>query len=182
MNNQDKIIQKYIPKATAELMRILKCGPKKKRPLCIENNYEFLVFEDEEYVQKNHINVLLDIHRQEVCSPRSGKPLLHRHTFFEMFYVYQGSCECYFEGCKYTFTQNQFCLMNTNTLHTMHVKKNSYIFNILVSTQLFDEAFVQLIDENDPFLSFFLDSIYNKKTRLNFMLLTSSRRVIASFM
>lgn len=118
-------------------------------------------------VVQNEFCVTPDHNRKRVLSP-NGKLLYHKHTFFEFIYVYQGSCQCFLDGIEHIFHQNQVCIMNTNTLHTMHVHPHSYILNVLISTRLFDEIFIQLMSGNDSFLSFFLDSIYNRKNKSKF--------------
>lgn len=169
MRSNDQIILDYIQRTKARLRQYERQSNRRTPPAeeqtFMENGMEYTVFQEESCLHNQTINILLDLHRPVVLSPKTGNLYYHRHTFFELFYVYQGSCEVYLDGEKHLFTQNQICLMNTNTLHTMHVLENSYVFNLLVSTKLFDETFVQLMNENDAFLSFFLDSIYNKKNK-----------------
>lgn len=45
---------------------------------------------------------------------------LHRHRFFELFVVYAGSCELTIDQKKVTLHQGDVCLLNLNTMHSLH--------------------------------------------------------------
>ncbi|WP_069989162.1 AraC family transcriptional regulator [Massilioclostridium coli] len=166
MQNFNQIINQYLLNIAdfikkVGIKNILKYN---NLPVKSKQGLEYVVYTED---QQNNIIVSPDLHRPKVLSP-NGKLLYHCHEYFELIYVYQGSCQCFLDGIEHTFYQNQLCIMNTDTLHTMYVYPNSVILNILISTKLFDEIFVQLMSENDSFLGFFLDSIYNRKNKSKF--------------
>ena len=143
-----------------------------KSPVSLPANFEhgitYYTFVENYILPEHDFVVLMDDYRSHSHtsgqhSGRADASPYHRHEYFEMFFVGQGSCSCYINGEPYLFTENQCCIMNLNTVHSMEPLPDSSVFNIIFKQSFFDETFVHLMHQNNSFLGFFLDSIYSKK-------------------
>lgn len=93
------------------------------------------------------------------------KPLVHRHDFFEMFYVYRGGCVSTIQQQDIAFFAGDICLYNLNAVHSMYVPHDEdVVFNILIRKRLITETFLGLIDHSDLFFHFFIDSLSHPDT------------------
>ena len=126
------------------------------------NEYSF--FEEDE-----DICVYLDF-RNQVFSRADSldktkshfKEYLHSHEFFELFYVYSGTCHCYFDGREFRLPKGTIWIFNTQCAHNVYLPDDrTNLVNILLRKSTFSAALLGMINDNDLFLSFFLNSIYN---------------------
>lgn len=86
----------------------------------------------------------------------------HNHEFFEMIYVFRGRCLTTIEEMEVPLTQGNLCIYNLKTIHSLKIEDpDSAVFNILISKELFDRTFLQLIHANSPVSGFFIRSLYN---------------------
>ncbi len=87
----------------------------------------------------------------------------HRHEFFEMFYVYRGTCYCYFNGEKYALSAGSAWIFNTRCRHSVIVPDDgSVLINIMARKSTFSSKIQAVLQDNDIFLDFFLDSVYSQ--------------------
>lgn len=87
---------------------------------------------------------------------------LHAHDFFEMMYVYSGACYCNFDHREYTLSKGSIWIFNTQCAHSVVVPNDgSTLINILLRKSTFSTAILDMIQDNDIFLNFFLKSIHN---------------------
>lgn len=94
----------------------------------------------------------------------------HKHDFFELIYVYQGSVINVVDAHEVVLQQGDLCIMNASAIHTLgKLGKQDTVYNILIKPELFNQAFLGLIAENEIISSFFLNSIYQKSISRNFM-------------
>lgn len=107
--------------------------------------------------------------------PEFGAWPMHRHEFFEMFYVYSGVCTCEYENQVFTLGPGSLCVLNTRCRHRLHNSDDGLIYNIMVRRQtLFSDMFAML-KENDLFLNFFINSVHGDNDRPSVMLLNIER-------
>lgn len=91
-----------------------------------------------------------------------ARHFLHAHDFFEMMYVYSGVCYCYFDQREYTLPKGSIWIFNTQCAHSVVVPNDgSTLINILLRKSTFSTAILDMIQDNDLFLNFFLKSIHN---------------------
>ncbi len=103
--------------------------------------------------------------------PEFYEPVLHRHEFFEMFYVYSGVCECIYEDQIYTLKPGSLCVFNTLCHHRVHnIGSESLIYNIMLRSKAFLTDLAPVLGENDLFFDFFLQSFGGGADRPNLML------------
>lgn len=94
--------------------------------------------------------------------PEFGEYPPHRHEFFEMFYVYSGTCRCIYGGETYVLKPGSLWIFNTRCRHGIHNSDDGFIFNIMVRRSAAESNLLEMLGENDLFLNFFLNSIHGK--------------------
>lgn len=91
---------------------------------------------------------------------------LHSHDFFELVYIYRGCAMQYLEDETLHLEEGAICLMNTNSRHGLYIdSEESIVFNVLLNKALVNSSFLNLINENDLFSGFFIDSMFSNKGR-----------------
>lgn len=89
----------------------------------------------------------------------------HKHSFFELIYVYRGRMKNQVDRTKIDLEQGDFCLMNPDAIHTpVTIGENALALNILMTNDLFEKSFMNLILDNQLLANFFVDSLFQKKT------------------
>lgn len=99
----------------------------------------------------------------------------HKHDFFELIYVYRGSCTNHIYGNSTTdipMRRGDICILNPNAVHRLEIQQDGedVIFNILFRTSLFDRSFINLIPDNSIMAQFFINSLYNTKDKNEYIL------------
>lgn len=93
------------------------------------------------------------------------RPLVHRHDFFELFYVYKDGCVSTIQQQDITFFAGDICLYNLNAVHSMYVPHDEdVVFNILIRKRLITENFLSFTENFDLFYHFFIDSLRRPDT------------------
>lgn len=94
----------------------------------------------------------------------------HRHEFFELFYIYEGTCYCYFNEKEYVLEKGSAWIFNTQCRHAIVVPNDgSLLVNIIVRKSTFIATMLNIIQQNDLFLEFFLNSIYSNQDQPRYM-------------
>ena len=93
----------------------------------------------------------------------------HSHNFFELIYVYQGSCINRVDNRAYFLQAGDLCMLNIQAVHQIETEhpENACIFNILVKSSIVDSAYFRLISSEEFVSTFFLDSIQNRRQEKN---------------
>lgn len=90
-------------------------------------------------------------------------PFPHKHTFFEAFYVYEGSCEHDVEGEHQTMNMGDFCIIPPGVEHTISVQDQSIIIVLILNRTSLENVFSNPVYHRKNILSdFFLQNIYIK--------------------
>lgn len=94
----------------------------------------------------------------------------HKHSFFELIYVYRGRMKNQVDRTKIDLEQGDFCLMNPDAIHTpVTIGENALALNILMTNDLFEKSFMNLILDNQLLANFFVDSLFQKKQEKNYL-------------
>ena len=94
----------------------------------------------------------------------------HRHEFFELFYIYEGTCYCYLNEKEYVLEKGSAWIFNTQCRHAIVVPNDgSLLVNIIVRKSTFIATMLNIIQQNDLFLEFFLNSIYSNQDQPRYM-------------
>lgn len=90
----------------------------------------------------------------------------HRHSFFELIYVYRGAMTNQADKNSIYLNSGDFLLINPYMIHNPKVvDENSLIINILFRQKLFTKIFFSLIIRNELFSKFFLNSLHKEDNR-----------------
>ena len=100
----------------------------------------------------------------------------HSHKFFEMVYVYSGTCAQNINGTTLTFNEGDICIIAPDTAHSISVFDDSIILNILICKSTFTETFFQLLKENNILSEFFLKILYTNKGE-NYIIFRTNRDI-----
>lgn len=92
------------------------------------------------------------------------KPL-HSHQFFEILFVVEGQCENLVKKTTLTLKKGDVCFVAPDVPHQLHVfNHDTIVYNILVRTSTFQNAFHNLYGRNDIVSSFFTQNLYRKNS------------------
>lgn len=95
---------------------------------------------------------------------------MHFHHYFEISYVFRGSCEFLFEKEKKTLAEGELCIIAPMSFHNIVVENtSSIIISIAIKKSTFDSAFFTLLSQED-LLSHFFRTILYEKTEPNYIL------------
>ena len=94
--------------------------------------------------------------------PFDAEGLMHNHGYFELVYVYHGSCVNLFPNQeRILLNQGDILLLNPNALHCPYTTlEDDYIFNIVLKPKLFEKSMLSLLSDNPLFSNFFVNYMY----------------------
>lgn len=108
-------------------------------------------------------------------------PLVHRHDFFELFYVYRGCCLSTIQGQEICFYTGDICLYNINSIHSITVPTDEEIvFNVLIRKRLINETFLSILENQDLFMDFFVGSLSERDKESHLVVQKSQMTFIES--
>ncbi len=87
--------------------------------------------------------------------------LYHSHDFFEMMYVYDGSCRNWISNKEMTCQKGDLLLYNLQTVHKLLINESSVVFNILISKEILMTSFLDLLQSESSIYQFYINSLYN---------------------
>ena len=97
-------------------------------------------------------------------------PYLHNHNFFELFYVYQGSCLNILPEKEMLLSEGDFMLLNPNALHSPFAPSDkNTIVNIIIKPSVFEDVMLSLIADNKLFSNFFVNYLYHINMTSNYL-------------
>lgn len=150
MNNFENLIINSLIFTTppAEIISTIKSKHK------LSNNNR-IIFPDDIFLTGDDIIIINHPHIANDLIP-------HYHDFFELMYMYKGSCKQVINDKELTLKEGDICILGMNDSHSVIVERNDDIlFNIMIKKSLFDKSFLSLILENDLLSSFFVTSLFN---------------------
>lgn len=86
----------------------------------------------------------------------------HSHTFFEMIYVYSGSCSQKINGHLIQLRAGDICFIPPGITHTVEVYDDSIIINVLMRKSTLHNIFFNFLRTPNILSAFFLNNIYSK--------------------
>lgn len=102
-------------------------------------------------------------HEEEIQAGISYREsLFHNHDFFEMMYVYSGTCRNVIGNKEMRLSAGDLLLYNLQTVHKLILDDpDAVVFNILAGREVFSRSFLNLFSENNPVLQFYIHSLYD---------------------
>lgn len=119
------------------------------------SNNNRIIFPDDIFSTGDDVIV---INHPPVANDRSP----HYHDFFELMYMYKGSCKQVINDKALILNEGDICILGMRDSHSVIVENtDNILFNIMIKKSLFDKSFLSLISENDLLSSFFVTSLFN---------------------
>ncbi len=92
------------------------------------------------------------------------------HDFFEIMYVYKGSCINGINGNSFKMNEGDICILGMNDSHYVKVDcEGDILINILIKKSLFDKSFLSLLSENNLLTNFFITSLFALKDEQHYL-------------
>lgn len=86
----------------------------------------------------------------------------HSHNFLEIIYVMEGNCTHYIAQQELPLQKGDICIIAPNTKHGLSAfSEESIIFNILIRTSTFEQAFFGTLSGDDVLAEFFTRILYH---------------------
>ncbi|MGN1004717.1 MAG: AraC family transcriptional regulator [Oscillospiraceae bacterium] len=88
---------------------------------------------------------------------------IHSHQFFELLYISEGHCVNRFENTSIALEKGDVCFIAPDVPHQVQVYNHeTIVYNILVRTSTFQEAFNNIYGRNDIVAMFFKQNLYRQ--------------------
>lgn len=103
---------------------------------------------------------------QNICLSKHNRytpEFLHSHTFFEMIYVFSGTCTHTISGKSEQMSSGTFCIVAPSIYHSLGVFDDSIVLNILMRTSTLEELYSTLLKNDNPVSIFLLNGIFLQK-------------------
>lgn len=101
---------------------------------------------------------------------------LHTHDFFEVNYVFRGSCTFRFREETRTLTEGQMVIIASGSLHDLTILEDSpVILTFLLRKSTFQTAFLDLLAQGNVISSFFR-GIFSNEAQPNYLLFSTDNR------
>ena len=121
--------------------------------------------DDSEYFSENDgRNIFISRHN------RYTPEFTHKHNFFEIVYVYKGTCTQNIGLKRLRFQEGDFIFIAPGIFHNIEVfDDETAVFNILLRKATFYQMFAPLMKENDIISEFFSEGLYNSQ-HINYLI------------
>lgn len=95
---------------------------------------------------------------------------IHSHNYFEICYIFKGSCQLQFENEQHTLVEGDLCIVAPISLHDIIIDDDSsVVITISIRKSTFESAFFTLLSQKD-LLSYFFRTILYNQTSSNYLL------------
>ncbi|XME00946.1 helix-turn-helix domain-containing protein [Lachnospiraceae bacterium C1.1] len=86
----------------------------------------------------------------------------HKHEFFELIYLINGSCSNIYEKNELKMTKGDICISAPNSVHTVGVfDDETILLNIIIRKTTFERTFLRLMEEDEIMSVFFRRALYD---------------------
>lgn len=97
----------------------------------------------------------------------------HAHNFFEVNYVFSGSCRMVFENETRMLQEGQLCVIAPDSLHDVTLNDDSVAISLMLRQSTFETTFFRLLAQEDLLADFFRRILYSAKSSANYLLFTT---------
>ena len=153
----------------------------------IKNNYIIIpeveesfspYFLDEDYTfnKKKDYNVIALKHY------RYTPIFKHKHSFFEMLYVYSGNIEQNIMGNQISLNEGDICIIPPGVEHSLGIFNDCVVINVLIRSTTFNDTFLEVLSDENILSSFFTKILYTKNYNNYIIFRTHNSSQIRTFM
>lgn len=108
---------------------------------------------------EKHFPHFLDV--MVIRASRYAPAFQHSHSFFEIAYVLQGSCENYFASQTLHMNAGDICIMSPQTIHAVSAFSDDCIlYNLMVRSATFEQTFLNSLPQQGILFNFFSHALY----------------------
>lgn len=94
---------------------------------------------------------------------RYAFPIIHNHAFFEIVYVYSGTCINFIENTSLEMKKGDICFLAPDSMHTLvAVHDEDVIMNLIVGKEAFEQFFFEMTREKNLISDFFRKVLYDR--------------------
>lgn len=108
------------------------------------------------FLEKKNHNVIVLKHY------RYTPEFIHKHSFFEMSYVYSGSFKQEIAGDEIIFNEGDICILSPNIEHSVGIFDDTIVINFLIRRSTFNDTFLEVLSDENILSSFFTKILYTK--------------------
>jgi len=109
------------------------------------------------------------------CHPRFMYTPLHKHTYIEMQYLYNGRISQTVNGKMVEMEKGSLCILNTSSCHSIeYAGEEDILINAIIGTDYLENVLLGRLGGSDPTKSFLFRSIYQPKDNTDFLLVGQS--------
>lgn len=102
---------------------------------------------------------------QLIPHERYSYPIVHSHSFIEIIYVYHGCCTHFVDKRSFTLNEGDLCILAPDVMHAPSViDDDTIVLNLLISKNVFDQNFLNLLRGGNVMIHFFESYFYQKET------------------
>ena len=94
---------------------------------------------------------------------RYSPAIVHSHTFFELVYIYDGTCKQTISEQTISMKTGDFCVVPPGVDHSISVFDDSIVINIMLRRSTLHSMFYNFLNIPNKLSSFFLNNIYAKR-------------------
>ncbi|WP_124067546.1 AraC family transcriptional regulator [Clostridium sp. E02] len=134
----------------------------------------FSYISENEFFKINSQNIYIAKHN------RYSQEYIHEHQFYELFYIYSGTCMNTIHGKKSIYSTGDLCIIPPKTKHSIAVFDDSVIINVMIKSSTFHRTFFELFTNNNVLSQFFFHTLYEKAENNYLLFHTGSDIVIRS--
>ncbi|GKU24132.1 AraC family transcriptional regulator [Clostridium folliculivorans] len=136
----------------------------------------YLLIEEYVFEHKKDYHILASKHF------RYTPEFTHKHSFFEMIYVYSGKCEQNIMGDNILLKEGDICIVPPDVEHSISVFDDSVVINVIIRSTTFNDTFLEVLSEENILSSFFTKILYTKNYNNYIIFRTNNSDSIRSFM
>ena len=93
---------------------------------------------------------------------RYSPAIIHDHTFFELIYVYDGTCKQTVSNNTLNLMRGDLCIIPPGIKHSISVFDDSVVFNCLIRKSTLHNIFFNFLNNPNILSAFFLNNIYSE--------------------
>ena len=91
---------------------------------------------------------------------RYSPALLHKHTYFELFYIFSGSCKQHISNRDIELHTGDICIVPPGIEHSVTINDDSIGFNIMIRKSTLFNIFSNFLQNQNILSFFFMNHIY----------------------
>ncbi len=100
---------------------------------------------------------------------RSIAERMHTHNFFEINYVFSGTCYMVFENEKKSLATGDLCIIAPGSRHDITFDDDTIAVSLMIRQNTFERTFFKLLAQEDLMASFFRNILYANTKSANYM-------------